>query len=177
MEVRPIAAVAAVTLLVLGSTASGAAAGGRALEGAGAGSHYSLGFETFVAGKGYWFNCPPLTNVSSVPVDVLGAEILGAPAHWRTGEVRAVDFGDDPVALGAVDATFDTEPLMRNDRSKSPVRIAPGERSTVHYMVRVEARSASGAGAAEGCRFTYRSGHRVYVEELGANLYLGPPPR
>ncbi|MGI5478810.1 hypothetical protein [Streptomyces lavendofoliae] len=164
---------AVVMLLGAGSAASGATAGGRALEG-GVEPAYSLGFETFQAGKGYWFNCPPLTNRSSAPVEVLGAELVGAPAGWRTGEVRAVDWRGESVGLGAYDETFATTPVMREDRAKAPVRVEPGERSTVWYMVRAEPRSASAAGRAEGCRFTYRSAQRVYTQELGATFSLGP---
>ncbi|MGA4867048.1 MULTISPECIES: hypothetical protein [Streptomyces] len=171
---RLVAAGAAAVLLGAGSTASGAAAGGRALEGGGEGPLYTMGFETFAAGKGYWFTCPRLTNRSSEPVEVLGAELAGPPAQWRTGEVRAVDWGGESVGMGAYDEDFATTPVMREDHSGRPVRIGPGELSTVTYLVRAEPRSKSAAGRAAGCRITYRSAHRVYVEELGADFFLGP---
>ncbi|WP_344362313.1 hypothetical protein [Streptomyces gobitricini] len=173
MRARLIAAGAAAVLLGAGGAASGTTAGGRALNG-GEAPHHHFGFERFQAGEGYWFACPALTNTSSEPVEVLGAQLVGAPAHWRTGEVRAVDWGDGPVGVGARDETFAGTPGMERDRSTTPVRIAPGERSTVSYLVRAEPVSASAAGRAEGCRFTYRSAHRVYVQDLASHYFLGP---
>ncbi|MGA5406507.1 hypothetical protein ACPCSC_04485 [Streptomyces lavendulocolor] len=82
--------------------------------------------------------------------------------------------GGESVGMGAYDEDFATTPVMREDHSGRPVRIGPGELSTVTYLVRAEPRSKSAAGRAAGCRITYRSAHRVYVEELGADFFLGP---
>ncbi|MER7110063.1 hypothetical protein [Streptomyces sp. NPDC000229] len=176
MKSRLIAAGAALVLLALGSGASGATTGGTALENGGEGALHSLGFETFVTGKGYWFTCPTPTNTSSQPIEVLDVELVRAPAHWKTGEVRAVDtLAIGALPLGASDDDFGKTPGMEKDHSGAPVRIAPGERSPIVHLVRTEPVS-SAAGRAEGCRFTYRSAHRVYVEDPGADFFFGPYP-
>ncbi|WP_406403617.1 hypothetical protein OH805_29860 [Streptomyces sp. NBC_00879] len=170
-----LAAGAVMVVAGLGIGASGAEAAGQALASGGEGAAYSLGFRQVTVGKGYWFTCPTLENTSSAPIEVIDVELIGPPAIWKTGAVRAVSLTDVGVlGLGAYDETFAKEPGMNKDYSTKPVRIAPGELSPIHYYLRAEPTTAPGTGRAEGCRFTYRSGQRVYVEDLEADFSLDP---
>ncbi|WP_326648848.1 hypothetical protein [Streptomyces sp. NBC_01750] len=170
-----LAAGAVMVVAGLGIGASGAAAAGQALSGGGEGPAYAHGFWQVTAGKGYWFTCPALENTSSAPIEVIDVELIDPPAVWKTGPARAISLTDVGVlGLGAYDETFAQEPGMNKDYSTRPVRIAPGELSPIHYYLRAEPMTAPGAGHAEGCRFTYRSGHRVYVEDLEADFSLDP---
>ncbi|MFD7233337.1 hypothetical protein [Streptomyces sp. NPDC059881] len=170
MRVRLFAAGAAVVVMGLGTSASAATARGHALEDDWGGL---LAFHHATVGKGYWFTCPLLTNISDLPVDVLAVELVGAPAHWRTGEARAARRPDDAgFWLGASDESFVKEPDLTRDYSKEPVRIAPGAESPIYYFVRAEAVTSPVAGTADGCRFTYRTGYRIHTQVLRAPIEL-----
>ncbi|MFD4588351.1 hypothetical protein ACFWOY_31640 [Streptomyces sp. NPDC058423] len=160
---------AAVVMVGLGTSASGATVTGTALEETGG----ELGISSATPGTGHWIACTGLRNISSEPIDLIGAEVVGAPAHWRTGPVRAVDTRKaGAVAPGARDETFAEEPGMAEDLSGQPLRVEPGEFSRFTYYLRVEAVSAPVAGRAEGCRVTYRQAHRVYVQDMALGFVL-----
>ncbi|MEJ8639590.1 hypothetical protein [Streptomyces sp. MS2.AVA.5] len=164
MRVRLIAAGAAVVVMGPGVSASAATARGHALEGDWGGM---VGFHHATVGNGYWFSCPPLRNTSDLPVEVLKAELLGAPAHWRTGEFRAARRSDTHgTTLAAYDASFVEDTDLVRDYSKEPVRIAPGEESPIYYLVRAEVLTSPVSGEAEGCRVTYRTGNRIHSQVL-----------
>ncbi|WNO70431.1 hypothetical protein [Streptomyces sp. AM8-1-1] len=170
MRVRLIAAGAAVVVMGLGVSASAAMARGHALEGDWGGI---VGFHHATVGKGYWFACPPLRNTSDLPVEVLKAELLGAPGHWRTGEVRAARRSDTHgTALAAYDTSFVEDADLARDYSKEPVGIAPGEESPIYYLVRAEAVASPVSGEAEGCRVTYRTGNRIHSQVLPSAFEL-----
>ncbi|UUN26662.1 hypothetical protein [Streptomyces sp. FIT100] len=173
MRARTLVTGVAVTVLMgLGTTASGATTRGDSLGDSGG---YELGFEHAGPGEGYWFTCPLLRNVSSVPITVIGVELLRAPDHWRTGEVGAVRQSDaHGPSLGARDESFTEDPNLLGELSEAPVPIAPGEHTPVYYLVRAEATTSPVSGRAEGCRFTYRTEHRIYVQDLRADFVLGP---
>ncbi|MFD3437191.1 hypothetical protein ACFWU3_06770 [Streptomyces sp. NPDC058685] len=170
MRARLIAAGAAVMMMGWGVSASAATARGHALENDWGGV---AGFHHATPGKGYWFACPSLENTSDLPVEVLEAELVGAPAHWRTGEVRAAKrSATHGMALAMYDKSFVEDPDLVRDYSKEPVPIAPGEESPIYYLVRAEAVASPVSGKAEGCRFTYRTGNRVHSQILHAPFEL-----
>ncbi|MFJ6632596.1 hypothetical protein ACIQMR_14550 [Streptomyces sp. NPDC091376] len=170
MRARLFVVGAAVLVMGLGSSASGATARGHALADDWGGV---LGFSHAKVGGGYWFTCPTLRNTSDRPIEVLEVELVGAPGHWRTGEARAARRSEmHGITLGAYDESFVEDPDLMRDYSKEPVRVAPGVESPIYYLVRAEPVTSPVVGKAEGCRFTYRTGHRIHSQVLHSQLEL-----